>query len=83
MAVAGSARLERGEPLLHFAHRRAQRRRLLQFCLGLLQRTLKLRQCRRQSAGLHHDLSRGEPLRIDLGQNRIVDWHRTERRVVR
>ena len=59
------------------------RSRFLKIGFGLLQRGLKLRQCRRQGSGLHHDFGGGEPLRIDLGQNCIVDRSRGERRVAR
>ena len=74
---------ERVEPLFHLAHRRAQRRRLLQIGFGLLQRALKLRQGSRKGSGLQHDLNRRQPLSVHLGEHRVVDGQRTERRIAR
>jgi len=69
---------ERIKPLFHVAYRGTQRRRLLQIGPGLLQRTLKLHQRRGQGPGLHHDLSRGESLRIDFRQDGIINGRGAE-----
>jgi len=76
-------RFERSDSCLDVIHCRAQRRRLLQICPGLLQRALKLGQRGGQRAGLHQDLNGGKPLGIDLRENSVIDRSRSERRVTR